>query len=831
VENGGNQSRHSLSRRDFIKSVSLAGASMAVSASAGNAAVGTENDAGIGNEHFTVSFDGNQGTYAIRRGDGTPLVTNGTTAVNFRTDTYPLATGDFKHSVQSTRFSDRLGSGDKLTVTSTDANNRINIELNLALYDHLPAIVLEVRCTNVSEQDMIIHGIEPLRVAAAEGGILHAPGVTKCITNGQMYFDDGTIHVFGDREGGVASSALKGVRLSNEPFPGPNETIHSWWNAGLFSGYDEGSIALGWLANDLCLGTLLMSRPAPGQISLIAESVYAPGVALKAGSTIGSNRFLINIAASPYAALERYAEAVGQVNDARAGSRINGWCSWFYTLAQVSEAEVLENAAFAAKHLKPYGLEYIQVDEGYQKWHGDWEGNERFPGGMKRLADRIKRHGFKAGIWISPYVISEPTAVFRDHKDWLLKNPDGSLQRVGNWPEGAEPPADENPKRYGLDITHPGAARWLHDLVDLIANDWGYEMIKIDFVAWSVLAAKQYYDPTLSSAEVYRRGMEIMRKAAGDRCHILECGPGAITVGLIDSMRIELDVNYGFADAAWNTYFLDPACSASAAGKRYYFHNRTWTNDVDHLCTHLLTNDQSEAAATIIAMSGGNMMSGDRLVQLDPYKLDILRKITPSYGVAATPIDLFDADIQTSFVMKVEKPFGAWTIAAFFNPDLTEPIEKSFSMKRLGLDGTKTYLAYDFWRQQFMGEVSGEITARIPPGSVRLISLHEKKGRPQLIGTDRHVLQGAIEIEHLEWDESTKALSGTSAGPPGTSHNVYVYVPGDHPWTWGGYVLFRDYESFTLKLVHSNIIQVHVRFDASERTPWRINVDEFFRAA
>ncbi|MEX2124870.1 MAG: hypothetical protein WD795_13325 [Woeseia sp.] len=98
---------------------------------------------------------------------------------------------------------------------------------------------------------------------------------------------------------------------------------------------------------------------------------------------------------------------------------------------------------------------------------------------------------------------------------------------------------------------------------------------------------------------------------------------------------------------------------------------------------------------------GGNMMSGDRLVQLDPYKLDILRKITPSYGEAATPIDLFDTDIQTCFAMKVERPFDEWTVAAFFNPDLAEPIEKTFSLKRLGLDRTKTYLAYDFWRQQF----------------------------------------------------------------------------------------------------------------------------------
>ena len=105
-------------------------------------------------------------------------------------------------------------------------------------------------------------------------------------------------------------------------------------------------------------------------------------------------------------------------------------------IVKVSEDEVISNTEFAAKHLKQFGLEYIQIDEGYQKWHGDWEGNDRFPHGMKWLANKIKENGFKPGIWISPYIISEPTEVFQKHPGWLLKKMDGSLKRIGNWEEG-----------------------------------------------------------------------------------------------------------------------------------------------------------------------------------------------------------------------------------------------------------------------------------------------------------------------------------------------------------------------------------------------------------
>ncbi len=496
----------------------------------------------------------------------------------------------------------------------------------------------------------------------------------------------------------------------------------------------------------------------------------------------------------------------------------------------MSEDEVLLNTEFASKHLKQYGLEYIQIDEGYQRWHGDWEGNERFPHGMKWLAEKIKGFGFKPGLWISPYVISEPTDLFQKHPEWLLKKSDDTIKRIGNW-EGEIPDwaINENPKRYCLDITHPEAAKWMSNLFDTIANQWGYEMIKIDFMAWSILAADKFYDPTVSSAQVYRKGLEIMRNAVGDKCHILECGPGAITVGLIDSMRIEADINYGFSEAAWKTYFLDPACSASAAAKRYYFHKKTWVNDADHVCLNLLNYQQAEAAATIIALSGGNMISGDRLIQLDAVKLEIIKKITPSFGEAAFPVDLFDSYMPSVFALNIKKQFGEWTVAAFFNSSLTENVEKKFSLERLRLKQNKLYLAFNFWKQQFLGEITNEIKVTIQPGSVTLIALHEKLDRPQFISTDRHVLQGAVEIENINWNDNTKVLSGISTGPLNTSHNVSVYVPGTHPWEWGGYVLFRDYDSYSLKLVDNNIIQVHVLFEKSNHVHWEIKYDEFFK--
>jgi hypothetical protein len=815
-----------LKRRDFIKNLSLAGAGIAVVNT--KAPWGSESSE-IKNDYFTVSFDKKKGTINILRKNGASLMIGGTVCVNSGKNKSRVSPGNYQYTSDSKKITGLPGPGEKLIIQCKDKNRKIDIGVHVALYNKLQAITIEAVCKNVSDQDLVIDSIEPLRIIRNEGGVLNVPGVSKCITNGEMYFDAGRIHEFGKKDDAISSGNLKGIKLANGSISSQSETIHSWWNVGLFSGYDTESVVIGYLENNSCLGNLLISKTGPDEISVLAESVYAPQLTLKPGKAISSNRVMINFSADPYSTLETYADAVGKVSNARISSIVNGWCSWFYTLSRVSEDEVISNTKFAADHLKPFGLEFIQIDEGYQRWHGDWEGNERFPHGMKWLANKIKEHGFKAGIWISPYVISEPTAVFQKHPDWLLKKADGSLKRIGNWEEGAEPPADENPKRYGLDITHPGAAQWLHDLTNTIANDWGYEMIKIDFMAWSILSAERYYDPTVSSAQAYRKGLEIMRKAAGDKCHILECGPGSTTVGLIDSMRVEADVNYGFSKTAWETYFVHPASSASAAAKRYYFHRRTWINDVDHICLDLLNNEQSEAAATLIAMSGGNLVSGDRLTQLDKYKLDILKKITPSFGQAATPVDLFDDAMQSVFALKIKKPFAQWTVVGFFNASLTETVEKKFSLRRLWLDPNKTYLAFDFWKQQFIGDLTGEIKITVQPGSVVLLALHEKSGKPQFISTDRHVLQGALETENVIWNDSTKTISGISSGPLNSSHNVFVYIPQSHPWTWSGSGLFQDHDAYSLKLVDDNIIRVHANFEKSDKVQWEIKPDEFLK--
>jgi hypothetical protein len=149
-------------------------------------------------------------------------------------------------------------------------------------------------------------------------------------------------------------------------------------------------------------------------------------------------------------------------------------------------------------------------------------------------------------------------------------------------------------------------------------------------------------------------------------------------------------------------------------------------------------------------------------------------------------------------------------------------------VKRLGLEPGKTYLAFDFWRQQMVGDVTDELRVTVQAGEVTLLALHEKGDRPLVIGTDRHVLMGAVELENVAWDRGTGILSGVSLGPIGSSHKVSLFAPGKHPWTWGGYVLYRDYQGYSAKLMQENVVQLQVRFEREERVEWAFDCRHFF---
>ena len=109
-----------------------------------------------------------------------------------------------------------------------------------------------------------------------------------------------------------------------------------------------------------------------------------------------------------------------------------------------------------------------------------------------------------------------------------------------------------------------------------------------------------------------------------------------------------------------------------------------------------------------------------------------------------------------------------------------------------------------------------------------LLAIREKRSGPQVISTDRHISQGGVELEDVTWDDASQTLHGISAGPTGTDHNVFVYLPQGRPWTQTTPFLFHDFPGYTIKMMDDHVLRVRLHFADNNRVAWSVNLKTIF---
>jgi melibiase-like protein len=519
--------------------------------------------------------------------------------------------------------------------------------------------------------------------------------------------------------------------------------------------------------------------------SLDAVSEWRPGRPVRSdgdGATLriaylpaGDGLDALSAAATPASSVDRERVAALTVP--------TGWCSWYELGAAVTEADILTNVEFCAAHFDRRFFRYIQLDDGYQRAAGDWDTNARFPHGHRWLTDRIHAAGFQAGLWIAPFAVAEQSDVARTNPSWLLKGPPPA-------PEGTPLVMDTREPWGGrilaLDGAHPGAQQWLSDLARRVVREWGYDYLKIDFLEWATGGVTHYGG--LTRAEAYRSGLAALREGLGTEAFLLGCGaPLQQAAGLVDGMRIGEDV-----DASWNGI----QSPARAAALRSFYHRSVWLNDPDCLVVRPpLRLEEARVWASVVAMSGGMSIFSDNLPTLPDDRLPILQKTIPVAAQTTSPARPVGTQSEwPEIVTDTGGPGGLWSVTrdrpastwivegaphwwtvALVNWD-DEPRTVAQSLPSLGIAGAR-FAAYDVWAERPMTDVQQTLGATIPPHSTLVVALRPSVTRAQIIGSTRHIVQGAIDISDEHWDPATRTLRAKSVNLDGRPYAVTVAVP------------------------------------------------------
>jgi alpha-galactosidase len=213
-----------------------------------------------------------------------------------------------------------------------------------------------------------------------------------------------------------------------------------------------------------------------------------------------------------------------------------GWTSWYNYYTGITEEIIINNLnAFSNRNIP---IDTFQIDDGYENAVGDWLiVNDKFPRGMKYIAESVKDKGYKAGLWLAPFICEKKSKFYYVHNNWLLRDENGRLIRAGFNPGWSG-------TFYALDFYNQEVRDYLRKTFDVVLKEWGFDMVKLDFLYAVALIPRKYK----TRGQIMHEAMEFIREIVGEKI-ILGCGvPLGPSFGLVDYCRIGSDVALKWED-------------------------------------------------------------------------------------------------------------------------------------------------------------------------------------------------------------------------------------------------------------------------------------------
>lgn len=317
-----------------------------------------------------------------------------------------------------------------------------------------------------------------------------------------------------------------------------------------------------------------------------------------------------------------------------------GYTTWYNYYKNINEEIVKADLKALSQISKK--VDIFQIDDGYQQSTGDWLNvdSNKFPNGMKYLADEIHTAGMMAGLWLSPFAAAKDSFIYKEHRDWLICDESGVPYLAGaNW--GGF---------YAVDFYNKEAADYIKHVFNTILNDWGFDMVKLDFLYAACLVP--IYNK--SRGQIMCEAMDFIRECVGDKM-ILGCGvPLMPAFGKVNFCRIGSDValKWKYDKFQIREDVSTPntvACSIFRRG----LNGRAFLNDPD---VFLLRDDniemdirQRQLLAVINSLFGSLLFVSDNISQYSEEQMRIFLDT-----IRDKEVEIIDAQLCKKDIIKIE---------------------------------------------------------------------------------------------------------------------------------------------------------------------------------
>ena len=155
----------------------------------------------------------------------------------------------------------------------------------------------------------------------------------------------------------------------------------------------------------------------------------------------------------------------------------------------------------------------------------------------------------------------------------------------------------------------------------------------------------------------------------------------------------------------------------------------------------------------------------------------MMQQCLPPGNPLARPLDLFDRELPSLWHMHCKNEAGSWDAVGVFNFE-DQPQERHGRVVGPGTAGRRRGRRVRvLGRKVSRRRTRSGVTLTLAPRTARILLIHRRPSRPQVIATNMHVLGGYHEIERMAWDEQQLVLSGQYRRAAGLEGKAYLYVP------------------------------------------------------
>jgi hypothetical protein len=532
---------------------------------------------------------------------------------------------------------------------------------------------------------------------------------------------------------------------------------------------------------------------------------------------------------NPFEALEMYAKIFKETQNISINYyTFPSTCLWFLSVGHFgNDTESINNTVGAVRemdNIKASGfLKYSPVavrlvpDNYEQNNQQGWWDNEHWQMYGQKTRDAVERHYekpyettqkwatavierggipftyFQPGIRSEDYAIAYPEHMLynKSHKyilvDGKIVGDPHSLMGTEGW---RGDPGFGKMWQESYDYTDPGFTSRFREVNQNLRNG-GVKGIFYDYPRRAFPERGGMENRYATATYAYINTYRIAREELGKNAFLQErMGIGSdATLGFVSSNRTVGDNNIIsneiLSRVALRWYKNRTLVNYDMDGKSLLFHGQ----GQDDSNAESIGSVQRKSILTLSYAVSGRLLLTESFKHYSPEVLYDLGRVYPFHAttLSARPLDMFINKYPTVFDMPVSEDWHQ--LILYNNQEKGEmafdvPLSGSNSKGAIGLNPLKEFYVYDFWNNQFVGKIKGDESIKqvLSEKEARVLSIHTVKNNPQWISTNRHIMQGYVDlVKKPHWKSETNTLSGVSAVVGGEPYVVTLALNGYVP--------------------------------------------------